>query len=94
MTTCTYCHPHSPWLHLDIRRHAAHRKGAQKFAFQAEVSRLMDIIIHSLYSNKVGACGRGGGCHRGGIQGQGRENQYVDACQVCQVSKIFGWQAA
>ena len=29
------------------------RKGAQKFSFQAEVSRLMDIIIHSLYSNKV-----------------------------------------
>jgi len=29
------------------------RKGAQKFSFQAEVTRLMDIIIHSLYSNKV-----------------------------------------
>lgn len=29
------------------------KQGAQKFEFQAEVSRLMDIIIHSLYSNKV-----------------------------------------
>jgi hypothetical protein len=29
------------------------RKGAQKFSFQAEVTRLMDIIIHSLYSNKA-----------------------------------------
>lgn len=28
------------------------REGAQQFAFQAEVNRLMDIIIHSLYSNK------------------------------------------
>ena len=28
------------------------REGAQKFEFQAEVSRLMDIIINSLYSNK------------------------------------------
>lgn len=28
------------------------REGAEQFAFQAEVSRLMDIIIHSLYSNK------------------------------------------
>jgi len=28
------------------------RPGAQEFAFQAEVARLMDIIIHSLYSNK------------------------------------------
>ena len=28
------------------------RSGAQKFEFQAEVSRMMDIIIHSLYSNK------------------------------------------
>ena len=33
------------------------RKGAQKFSFQAEVSRLMDIIIHSLYSNKVRPAG-------------------------------------
>ena len=33
------------------------RKGAQKFSFQAEVSRLMDIIIHSLYSNKVRLAG-------------------------------------
>lgn len=29
------------------------RAGAQEFRFEAEVSRLMDIIIHSLYSNKV-----------------------------------------
>jgi heat shock protein 90kDa beta len=29
----------------------AFRENAQKFSFQAEVSRLMDIIIHSLYSN-------------------------------------------
>lgn len=28
------------------------RAGAEKFTFQAEVNRLMDIIIHSLYSNK------------------------------------------
>ncbi|GBF98288.1 endoplasmin [Raphidocelis subcapitata] len=28
------------------------RAGAQEFRFEAEVSRLMDIIIHSLYSNK------------------------------------------
>jgi len=30
------------------------KEGAEKFTFQAEVNRLMDIIIHSLYSNKVG----------------------------------------
>ena len=30
----------------------AARAGAQKFTFQAEVNRLMDIIIHSLYSKK------------------------------------------
>ena len=29
------------------------KEGAEKFTFQAEVNRLMDIIIHSLYSNKV-----------------------------------------
>ena len=28
------------------------RNSAEKFQFQAEVSRLMDIIINSLYSNK------------------------------------------
>lgn len=28
------------------------REGAEEYAFQAEVTRLMDIIIHSLYSNK------------------------------------------
>ena len=28
------------------------RSNAQKFEFQAEVSRLMDILINSLYSNK------------------------------------------
>ena len=28
------------------------RVGADKFEFQAEVSRLMDILINSLYSNK------------------------------------------
>ncbi|PQQ21576.1 endoplasmin homolog [Prunus yedoensis var. nudiflora] len=28
------------------------RSNAEQFQFQAEVSRLMDIIIHSLYSNK------------------------------------------
>ncbi|KAG2483309.1 hypothetical protein HYH03_017812 [Edaphochlamys debaryana] len=28
------------------------RAGAEEFTFQAEVNRLMDIIIHSLYSNK------------------------------------------
>ena len=29
------------------------KEGSEKFTFQAEVNRLMDIIIHSLYSNKV-----------------------------------------
>ena len=28
------------------------RSGGQKYQFQAEVHRLMDIIINSLYSNK------------------------------------------
>eukprot|EP00878_Enallax_costatus_P029971 GHUV01032552.1.p1 GENE.GHUV01032552.1~~GHUV01032552.1.p1 ORF type:complete len:106 (-),score=15.12 GHUV01032552.1:1047-1364(-) len=28
------------------------RENAQKFEFQAEVNRLMDILIHSLYSHK------------------------------------------
>ncbi len=28
------------------------REGAEQFTFQAEVNRMMDIIIHSLYSNK------------------------------------------
>jgi heat shock protein beta len=28
------------------------REGAEQFVFQAEVNRLMDIIINSLYSNK------------------------------------------
>lgn len=31
----------------------APKEGAEKFTFQAEVNRLMDILIHSLYSNKV-----------------------------------------
>ncbi|EIE27138.1 heat shock protein Hsp90 [Coccomyxa subellipsoidea C-169] len=30
----------------------APKEGAEKFTFQAEVNRLMDILIHSLYSNK------------------------------------------
>eukprot|EP00775_Hariotina_reticulata_P014134 gene14134-14266_t len=28
------------------------REHAEKYEFQAEVNRLMDILIHSLYSNK------------------------------------------
>lgn len=32
--------------------HPKARQGSQEFTFQAEVNRLMDIIIHSLYSNK------------------------------------------
>jgi hypothetical protein len=34
------------------RARAQARDGAQAFTFQAEVARLMDIIINSLYSNK------------------------------------------
>lgn len=32
--------------------HRGVRAGGQEYAFQAEVSRLMDILINSLYSNK------------------------------------------
>ena len=35
------------------------KEGAEKFTFQAEVNRLMDIIIHSLYSNKVSSQRKG-----------------------------------
>ena len=34
------------------RENESTRKSGEKFQFQAEVSRLMDIIINSLYSNK------------------------------------------
>lgn len=34
------------------RQHRRHRASGETFSFQAEVSRLMDIIINSLYSHK------------------------------------------
>ncbi len=35
------------------REKASMRQGAEQFKYQAEVNRLLDILIHSLYSNKV-----------------------------------------
>lgn len=56
------------------------RDKAEKFAFQAEVNRMMKLIINSLYRNKevctceegrgVESCGRGG-CMRGAVCGGG-----------------------
>jgi hypothetical protein len=46
------------------RERASMRSGAQQFQYQAEVNRLLDILIHSLYSNKVPG--------RPGLQGQKR----------------------
>ena len=46
-------HWHRSSFIVDCREKASmSRSGGQKYQFQAEVHRLMDIIINSLYSNK------------------------------------------
>lgn len=46
----THKHTQHPPTHRDSLK--VPREGAEQFVFQAEVNRLMDIIINSLYSNK------------------------------------------